>query len=167
MANDAPIEKVKVIVRGREIVLDPDNMKYSENNLPEYMSKEYGWVDYLGKQLEYAQKELLLAEIDAEAMFSSKFMESKAIGNSDNYAKAFANCHVDVVAAKKHVVDRKEVVGHLKAHLSAWNKNHENAQNRGHTIRTEMKVLNRDIYDAENNSTTSAEDFLNSLPGKP
>ena len=44
----------------------------------------------------------------------------------------FANCHVDVVAAKKHVVDRKEVVGHLKAHLSAWNKNHENAQNRVH-----------------------------------
>ena len=166
MANDAPIEKVKVIVRGKEIILDPDNMKYSENNLPEYMSKEYGWVDYLGKQLEYAQKELLLAEIDAEAIYSSKFMESKDTGNSDNYAKAYANCHVDVVNSKKYVVERKEVVGHLKAHLSAWNKNHENAQNRGHTIRTEMKVLNRDIYDAENNSTTSAEDFLNSLPGR-
>lgn len=166
MANDAPIEKVKVVVRGREIVLDPDNMKYSENNLPEYMSKEYGWVDYLGKQLEYAQKELLLAEIDAESIYSSKFMESKDAANSDNYAKAYANCHVDVVNAKRYVVERKEVVGHLKAHLVAWNKNHENAQNRGHTIRTEMKVLNRDIYDAENGATTSAEDFLNSLPGR-
>ena len=84
MANEAPSEKVKVVVRGREIVLDPDNMRYNENNLPEYMSKEYGWVDYLGKQLEYAQKEVLLAEIDAEAIYSAKFMESKDTGNSDN-----------------------------------------------------------------------------------
>ena len=159
MAADAPIEKVKVIVQGREIILDPDNMKYNENNLPEYMSKEYGWIDYLGKQLEYAQKETLLAEIDAEASYSAKFMESKDAANSDNYAKAYANSHVDVVAAKKKVVERKEVVGHLKAHLSAWSKNHENAQNRGHTIRAEMKVLNRDIYETDD-KFCSAEDYL-------
>ncbi|NCA14166.1 MAG: hypothetical protein EBS89_08555 [Proteobacteria bacterium] len=109
---------------------------------------------------------MLLAEIDAEAVFGSKFMESKDAGNSDSYAKAYANCHVDVVAAKKFVVDRREVVGHLKAHLSAWNKNHENAQNRGHTIRAEMRVLNRDIYETDGVSTSSAEDFLNSLPGR-
>lgn len=166
MPADAPIEKVKVIVKGREIILDPDNMKYNENNLPEYMSKEYGWMDYLGKQLEYAQKEVLLAEIDFEAAYSAKFMESKDGGNSDNYAKAYANCHVDVVAAKRLVVDRKEAVGHLKAHLSAWSKNHENVQNRGHTIRAEMKVLNRDIYEQNENATQSAEDFLRSLPGR-
>ena len=163
MAADAPIEKVKVVVQGREIILDPDNMKYNENNLPEYMSKEYGWIDYLGKQLEYAQKETLLAEIDAEASYSAKFMESKDTGSSDNYAKAYANSHVDVVAAKKKVVERKEVVGHLKAHLSAWSKNHENAQNRGHTIRAEMKVLNRDIYESNDaNSGISFDDYLKS-----
>ena len=128
MASDAPVEKVKVVVRGKEILLDPDNMRYNENNLPEYMSKEYGWVDYLGKQLEYAQKELLLAEIEAEAAYSAKFMQSKDAANSDNYAKAYANSHIDVVAAKRLVVDRKEAVGHLKAHLVAWSKNHENAQ---------------------------------------
>jgi hypothetical protein len=154
MANEAPFEKVVVVVQGREIVLDPDNMKYNENNLPEYMSKEYGWVDYLGKQLEYAQKELLLAEIDAEAIYSLKFIESKDIGGSDNYAKAYATANVDVVAAKRHVVDRKEVVGHLKAHLKAWDKNHDNCQNRGHTIRAEMKILNRDIYESPNQVET-------------
>ena len=163
MATDAPIEKVKVVVAGKEIILDPDNMKYNENNLPEYMSKEYGWVDYLGKQLEYAQKEVLLAEIDAEALYSTKFMESKDAANSDNYAKAYANSHVDVVAAKRYVVERKEVVGHLRAHLSAWSKNHENAQNRGHTIRAEMKVLNRDIYDNSEGQLSTAEDFLDTL----
>lgn len=163
MANEAPVEKVTVVVQGRRIVLDPENMKYNENNLPEYMSKEYGWIDYLGKQLEYAQKEVLLAEIDAEAAYSTKFMESKDTGNSDNYAKAYANSHNQVVDAKKLVVERKEAVGHLRAHLAAWSKNHENAQNRGHTIRAEMKVLNRDIYEApEEGKSVSFEDYLKS-----
>jgi hypothetical protein len=160
-ASDAPLEKVRVTVQGKEIILDPDNMKYNENNLPEYMSKEYGWVDYLGKQLEYAQKELLIAEVDSEAIYSLRFIESKDAGNSDNYAKAYSTANVDVVAAKRHVIDRKEVVGHIKAHLKAWDKNHENVQNRGHSLRQEMKVLNRDVYetDSTKNSCTF-EDYL-------
>ena len=159
MASEAPFEIVKVMVQGREIVLDPANMKYNENNLPEYMCKEYGWVDYLGKQLEHAQKEALNAEVDADAVYSLKFMEAKDAGNSDNYAKAYATAHVDVVAKKKNVNDRKEVVGHIKAHLKAWDKNHDNAQNRGHTIRAEMKSLNRDIYE-DAPKTCVAEDYL-------
>jgi hypothetical protein len=159
MVKDAPIQKVKVTVNGTDILLDPENMKYNENSLGEYMNKEYGWIDYLGKQLEFAQKEVLIAEIDAEAQYSLKFMESKEAGNSDNYAKAFANAHVDVVAAKKKVAERKEVVGHLKAHLKAWDKNHENVQNRGHTLRKEMDKLSRDIYTTDP-GTCTAEDFL-------
>lgn len=159
MAKDAPIQKIVVTVAGVEILLDPENMKYNENSLAEYMNKEYGWIDYLGKQLEFAQKEVLLAEIDFEAQYSLRFMESKDAGNSDNYAKAFANAHVDVVAAKKKVAERKEVVGHIKAHLKAWDKNHENVQNRGHTLRKEMDKLHRDIYSTEQ-ETCSAEDFL-------
>ena len=88
-------------------------------------------------------------------------MESKDTGSSDNYAKAYANSHVDVVAAKKSVVERKEAVGHLRAHLSAWSKNHDNAQNRGHTIRQEMRTLNRDIYDPDaTKNTCDFEDYL-------
>ncbi len=70
MATEAPVEIIKVIVQGREIVLDPVNMKYNENSLGEYMGKEYGWVDYLGKQLEYAQKETLHADIEADSIYS-------------------------------------------------------------------------------------------------
>ena len=35
MANEAPIEKVKIKVVGVEIVLDPENMRFSENNIGE------------------------------------------------------------------------------------------------------------------------------------
>lgn len=159
MAEEAPIEKVDVIVNGTKIVLDPANMRYNENSLGDYMNKEYGWIDYLGKQLEYAQKEVLLAEIEAEAIYSKKFVECKDKGSSDNYAKAYATSLDEVVQARKKVVDRKEAVGHLKAHLKAWDKNHENCQNRGHSIRQEMKMLNRDVYEQVDAGTCNAEDF--------
>lgn len=160
MAREAPpLEKTRVTVNGVEILLDPDRMKYTENNIAEYFSTEYGWVDYLGKQLEHAQKEVLHADAEAEALYSRKFIESKDQGNSDNYAKAYATANADVLAARKHLADRKEVVGLIKAHLRAWDKNHENVQNRGHTLRHEMRVLNRDIYD----TTAVAEDFI---PGR-
>ena len=158
MANDAPLEVVRVVVQGREVVLDPANMKYDENSLGEYMSKEYAWVDYLGKQLEYAQKETLYADIESDKIYSAKFILSKDAGNSDNYAKAFALADAEVVAAKKKVADCKEKVGHIKAHLYAFSKNHDNAQNRGHTIRQEMKVLSREHY--EDVPTCVGDDFL-------
>lgn len=159
MAQDAPIEKVVVVVNGSKVVLDPANMKYNENTLSEYMNREYGWIDYLGKQLEYAQKELMLSEIDAESIYAKKFIEAKDKGNSDNYAKAFATASEEYVEAKKKIVERKEAVGHLKAHLKAWDKNHENSQNRGHSLRQEMKMLNRDIYEQVDNNTCNVEDF--------
>ena len=156
--SQVPIEVVKVLVLGREVILDPNNMKYNENSLGKYMSEEYAWVDYLGKQLEYAQKELLFTEIELEALYSKKFMESKDAGNSDNYAKAFALASADYIDLKKKFAERKEVVGHIKSHLKAFDKNHENAQNRGHTLRKEMDKINRDIYSED--PTCAFEDNL-------
>lgn len=141
-----PIEKVKVNVNGKEIILDPKNMEFSDNTLNDYMEKEYGWIDYFGKQLEYAQKERLNAEIDAEAIFSEKYIEAKDNGGTEQYAKAKANADSDVIAAKKKVVELNEIVGQIKAHLKAWDRNHDNAQNRGYTLRKEIDKLNKDVY---------------------
>ena len=155
MAEEAPIEVVKVNVAGRDIILDPANMKYNENSLSDYMNREYGWVDYLGKQLEFAQKEALFADIEFDRVYSVRYMEAKDKGESEGYSKAFANASEDVVAARKHLAERKEVVGHIKAHLKAFDKNHENVQNRGHSLRAEMKMLNREFQE-----TCEADDFL-------
>lgn len=141
-----PIEVIKVFVNGKNIILDAKNMEFSDNTLNEYMEKEYGWVDYFGKQLEYAQKERLDAEIDAEAIFSQKYIEAKDEGGTEQYAKAKANANPDVIAAKKKVVELNETVGQIKAHLKAWDRNHDNAQNRGYTLRKEMDKLNKDVY---------------------
>lgn len=141
-----PNEIVKVKVNGKEVTLDSKNMEFSDNTLNEYMEKEYGWIDYFGKQLEYAQKERLDAEIDAEAIFSEKYIEAKDNGGTEQYAKAKANADADVIAAKKKVVELNEIVGQIKAHLKAWDRNHDNAQNRGYTLRKEMDKLNKDVY---------------------
>lgn len=161
MPEQAPVEKVTVTIQGRKVVLDPDNMRYNENTISMYFNTEYGWVDYLGKQLEYAQKEVLVAEIESEALYSLKFLEAKDAGNSDSYAKAFALANVDVVASKMKIADRKETVGHIKAHLKAWDKNHENVQNRGHTLRKEMDKLHGAYYPSSaEDGTCSFEDTL-------
>ena len=162
--KEAPTERIVVTVAGQKVDLNPANMRYNENNLGEYMNEEYGWIDYLGKQLEHAQKEVMDAEIDADALYSKKFIECKDSGNSDNYAKAYALANDEVVAAKKKVVERKEVVGHIKAHLRAWDRNHDNSQNRGHTLRKELDKLNREIYPSTNEENTcSFEQSLNKL----
>lgn len=153
----APVEKTEIIVNGNKVLLNPDNMKFNESNLSEYLEREYGWVDYFGKQLEFANKEVLLAEIDYDSLYSKKYVEVKSEGETENYAKAAALSDDKVVEAKKRYVDRKEAVGLLKAHLKAWDKSHENAQNRAVTLRKELEKLNRDVY--ANPDTYVAEDF--------
>jgi hypothetical protein len=141
-----PIESITVLVNNKEIKLDPKNMEFTDGNISEFMQKEYGWVDYFGKQLELAQKARLLAEIDAEEVYSRKYVEAKDNGGTEQYAKAKATADPEVVMAKKNVVEKKEIEGYIKAHLKAWDKNHENVQNRGHSLRKELDKLNKDIY---------------------
>jgi len=47
-------------------------------------------------------------------------------------------------------------------YLKAWDKNHDNAQNRGHTLRKELDKLNKDIYEGRdgNDGLCNAEDIL-------
>lgn len=158
--TDAPMEKVTIKVNGRELVLDPDNMRFNEFTLSEYMDKEYAWIDYFGKQLELAHKELSLAELEYETKFNEKYIDAKDGGGSDAYSKAKAQSHPDVVEMQKRVIERREAVGLLKQHLRAWDKNHDNAQNRGHTLRKELDKLNRDIYEGKEPNTCTAEDLL-------
>jgi hypothetical protein len=158
--DKAPVENVTVTVAGEPLILNPNHMKFNENTLSDYMDHEYGWIDYLGKKLEFATKEMMLAEGNHEFLYNKRFVECKDEGGSDNYAKAKASSDTEVVNAYKHYVDRKYVVGVIKAHLRAWDKNHDNAQNRGHTLRKELDKLNKDIYQEKQDPTCTFEDFL-------
>ena len=156
---ELPVEKIAIKVNNKDLVLDPDNMKFNEFTLSDYMDKEYAWIDYYGKQLEYANKELSLAELAHESKFNELYITYKDQGGSDAYCKAKAQSNPDVVKLHEYVIDRRTVVGLLKSHLKAWDKNHDNAQNRGHTLRKELDKLNKDVYE-NNDKLCNAEDIL-------
>lgn len=158
--SEAPLEKVTIKVNSKELILDPENMKFNEFTLSEYMDKEYAWIDYYGKQLEYAQKELSLAELEFETKFNELYISFKDLGGSDAYCKAKAQSNSDVVSLHEKVIDRRAAVGLLKSHLKAWDKNHDNAQNRGHTLRKELDKLNKDVYEKRDDGLCNAEDIL-------
>ncbi len=158
--SEIPSEKIVIFVNNKEIILDPEHMKFNEFTLSEYMSKEYAWIDYYGKQLELATKELSLAELNYEKKFGEVYIANKDAGNSDNYSKMKAQCDQDCVLLYEKVIDRRSAVGFLKMYLKAWDKNHDNAQNRGHTLRKELDKLNKDIYENKDDGICNAEDFL-------
>ena len=115
---------------------------------------------FFRKQLELATKELALAELAYETKFNEIYIETKDGGGSDTYGKAKSQSHPDCVALHQAVIDRKSVVGFLKSHLKAWDRIHDNAQNRGHTLRKELDKLNKDIYHKKEDGLCEAEDFL-------
>ncbi len=165
---EAPVEKVTVRVRGKDVHLDPDNMKFNEITLSDYMDREYGWIDYFGKQLEFANNEAKDAEIAYESAYAKKYLEAKGMDWTENRAKQFALADPVVNQSRKDAAAQKEIVGLIKAHLGAWDKNHANAQNRGHTLRKELDKLHRDVYKtaevvtpvAEDDATCTVEDFF-------
>jgi len=156
--TEIPNEIVKIIVNNKELILDPENMKFNEFTLSDYMDKEYAWIDFFGKQLEYATKELSLAELAYETKYNEVYITYKDAGGSDAYSKAKSQCDNECVRFYEIVIDRKAAVGFLKHYLKAWDKNHDNAQNRGHTLRKELDKLNKDIY--KDSGLCNADDLL-------
>lgn len=165
MSDDIPVNCVTVQVCGKDVRLDPEYMKFNESNINKFMETEYAWIDYFGKQLELAQKELALAELEYDVEFNKKYINAKDAGNSDSYSKAKAQCDSDVVDFYKNMLSKRETVGLIKAYLRAWDRNHDNAQNRGHTLRKEFEKLkdtrSSDFPDFGYAKDKEIEDILN------
>jgi hypothetical protein len=148
-------------ISGEKVYLDRNKLNFNELTLSEYIEKEGGYIDYFGAMLSLAEKELANIEneierlnIEYEKIYSKKFSDYKSEHNgSDKFveAKVFPDSEVqaaklNVIDAKGRAIEAKYKVRLLQQHLRAWDKNHENAQSRGHFLRKEMDKLNRDIY---------------------
>jgi len=139
------IEKETLNIAGSEIVLDPDHLKFDETTLTHYIQTEGGYYDNFGAFLALAEKVQHLREIEYDQIYTERFVEAKENGGSDKLAEAKSKSDLDVVEAKKLVVEAKYKVKRLQQHLRAWDRNHDNAQSLGHMIRKEMDKLNSDI----------------------
>jgi hypothetical protein len=128
-----------------EVTIDPENLRFDENNLSEYIQKEGGHYDNFGGYLAMAERHLQNKEVLYEKLYCERFEEAKELGASDKLAEAKSKKDVDVVSMKEEVIEARYSVNRLKNHLKAWDKNHDNAQSLGHMLRKQMDKLNSDI----------------------
>lgn len=136
----------ELLVGGQKVVLDPNRLEFNEATLSKYLEQEGAWYDYFGQKLADAEYELAQAEESYEKKYSVAFRIAKEEGSSDKLAESTAKCDTDVQSASVLKASCKHKVKLLSLHLKAWDKNHDNAQSRGHTLRKEMDKLSGRIY---------------------
>jgi hypothetical protein len=136
----------KLEFSGYEVVIDPENLRFSEMNLTDYIQKEGSLYDYYGARLALAERNLQNKENLYDKIFNERFIESKERGAAVALAEAKAKSDPLVCALKDEIVEAKYIVNRLKNHLRAWDKNHDNAQSMGHMQRKLMDKL-KDHFD--------------------
>ena len=139
------IDKETITIAGHDVILDPENLRFDEMTLTQYIQTEGGYYDNFGAFLAMAEKVQHLRESEYDQVYTERFAEAKNQGGSDKLAEATAKSDSTVVDAKLHVIEAKYKVKRLQQHLRAWDRNHDNAQSLGHMIRKEMDKLNSDI----------------------
>lgn len=158
----APIFKKTLNLDGEQILIDPVNFKFNENNLSEYLQKEYSWVDYFGRKLAEFEKKQFDLEADYDLVYGQVYDNYKTNGGcTEKQAEAKTKSDSTVIAAKKAINAAKCDVKTLVFHLKAWDKNHENAQSLGHFLRKSMDKLDNDIFHEKNDLEKSLERIVN------
>jgi len=135
----APQTKVRLNVRGQDVLIDSDLTCFSEQTLNVWMERINAWKAYYGAQLAEAEALAFDAEVEYDEIYDTRFHEIKdSQGGSDQLTKAKAGSDPDVVAARKKMGEANRVVTHLKQFLKSMETTQENATSRGHTLRKEM-----------------------------
>jgi hypothetical protein len=165
--------KRNVTVYGQSVDLDTAKLAFSEGTLSEYLETEGGWIDYYGAKLAEAERQYAEMEMEVEReedeydrVYSRVFSTLKTTeGGSDKLVEGQSKVEPTVVAARKKVleiktksIELKYIVRLLQQHLRAWDKNHENAQNRGNTLRKELERLYKDKV-----TTSAYEDKMDDI----
>ncbi len=131
-------------IGGQEVILDPANLKFDDRTLTSYLMQEGGWYNYFGEQLANAEREYAEREAFHDQLYALKFYQYKCDGGTEKMCESRTKIDPDVKKAHEEVRDAKLRVNLIKNHLKAWDKNHENAQSVGHTLRREMSRLGTD-----------------------
>lgn len=142
---DKITEQQKFFLGEVELDLDPEKLKFNEQNISQYYQEESGNYDFYSAQLAYADYLLSKRELEYDVIFSEKFTANKELGGSDKYVEAKTKADEDVVAAKTNVIGAKYKKGLLQNHIRAWDRNHDNALNLGHMLRKEMEKLGLEL----------------------
>lgn len=139
--------KRTITVAKQDVVLDTSKMQFTEVTLSKYMEQEAVWYDYFGQRLADAEYESQYFENKYETIYAETFAKIKeATSGSDNLVKSKATIDAKVLEAKEDALTAKYKLRAIQQHLRAWDKAHENAQSRGHTLRKEMDKLHSEHF---------------------
>lgn len=136
---------------GLTVEVDPENLRFDESTLNEYIQKEGSYYDYFGAFLSLAERNLQNKETMHEKVYNERFIEAKEDGAAVALAEAKAKVDPIVSSLKDDVIEAKYIVTRLKQHLRAWDKNHDNAQSMGHMVRKMVDKLQAEISMREHN----------------
>ena len=131
------------------VVIDENKFRFSDATISKYMEEEASWYDYYGMKLVEVERNYQLIECEYETRYNLKFSEYKAAGASDKAAEANSKSDPEISALKKMMIEEKAKVRLLQQHLKAWDKNHENANNRLHMLRKELDKFRVDFKETE------------------
>ena len=144
-------EKIDMLLGGQKVTIDLGLLVFDEATLSEYMEKEGGYYAYYGAKLAEAEREMQQLELSYDVVYSERFKDYKDQGGSDKYTESRTVSDPDVETAKRDFMEAKYKVRQLQQYLRAWDRNHDNATSRGHTLRREMDKLNQGIYQQSSN----------------
>jgi hypothetical protein len=129
-----------------EVQIDPQLLHFSEASLSKYMEQEAGWYNYFSQKLTDAERWLADLEYEYELKYQAVFRTEKGDKASDKLAEARAKTDHDVAEAGRKMIAAKHAMRKLQVFMRAFDKNHDNATSRGHTLRKEMDRLGNTIY---------------------
>ncbi len=143
-----------------QVIIEPKNLEFNEASLSRYLEQEAAWYDYFGQKL--ADAEYILAKLTDlhDLKYACYFKIEKGEKASDALAEARASSQPEVVQLASAITDAKHNVKLIQQHLRSWDRNHENVQNRGHTLRKEMDRLSGTIYGNADKTTGGSQDAL-------
>lgn len=155
--------KVRTInVDGEEVVLDPQNLKFTDATLNQFFELVSGFCDYYGQKLADSSRAVAKAEQQFERLYIEKFKEFREAGKSEKTSELYAKAEEEVVRAKSTVVDALYKRDSIQNHLKAMNAARDDAHNRGHFLRKELDKINMDVR-----NTTYEMSRSEDTPGVP
>lgn len=134
-----------VKLQDQVVTLDIKALAFNEASLAKFQENCSLWYDYFGQKLAEAREEHERTAAKHEVIYATKLVEFKEAGCTDKVAESSAKKDAEVEKARLAVITAKSNVEKIQQHLRAWDKAHENAANRGHTLRKELDKLCTDF----------------------
>lgn len=141
-------EIIVVKFNNKEVVLDPSNLKFNENNINEYLESLGGLISYYGQQYADADYHFSVIQKRVDNITAAKYAFFKEEGRgTDKLCEALASTDPEVLALEEELLKAKYARLQLQQYLRSLDITHQNLISRGHMLRKEMDKLGVDgIY---------------------